>query len=172
MDENTWHDASTVGTSKTLKRPAGGVPQLGGMLDPSRWQAFATTHQRGLQSALAFFIYTALALVYFWLPILGAPANTAIGARSPDVEQNLWYLKWWPYAITHHMNPFLVQNMWVPHGYNLAWQTGFPFPSLALWPITMTALVVATYNVLFTASFTLALGYLCSRVVFTSAWGA
>lgn len=177
------------GDTATHKRPAASSPPQGPKDHDSEWRADTTArrqpdltwlrasaakHERGLQSALAFLIYAALALIFFWVPIIGAPPNTAIGLRSPDVEQNLWFLHWWPYAISQHLNPFLIHNMWIPYGYNLAWQTSFPLLALLVWPITATAGVVAAYNVLFLSAFVLTAWstFILCRYVIQQFWAA
>jgi hypothetical protein len=63
----------------------------------------------------AFFFYLALAIV-FW----GIPRDFEFASRLlvyGDPAFNLWSLKWWPYAISHGLNPFLTKAFWAPFGY-------------------------------------------------------
>jgi hypothetical protein len=153
-DENVGRTTSAVGEADARK-PHAVERAWDRVAGDIRWRAFVDQHRQSLFSALALLVYTVLALIYWWWPIHSAPTNTVIGWNYADVEQSLWYLKWWPYALTHHLNPFLMDKMWVPYGYNLAWQTALLGPSLLLWPVTATAGVVAAYNVLFILSFVL-----------------
>src|SRR5574337_912738 len=38
----------------------------------------------------------------------------------------IWCLVWWPYAIAHHLNPFVCSLIYVPDGFNLTWATSIP----------------------------------------------
>jgi len=71
--------------------------------------------------------------------ILGAP---------PDPSQYTWSLNWWPYAISHGLNPFLTRFVWAPQGFNLAWDATIPSLALISWPLTAVAGPVVAFNVL------------------------
>lgn len=60
----------------------------------------------------------------------------------------MWSLHWWPFAITHHLNPFITYYVWAPVGFNLTWATSVPTLSLLTAPITMTLGTVASWNIL------------------------
>ena len=60
----------------------------------------------------------------------------------------MWFLNWWPYAISHGLNPFWTSYLWEPLGANLLWTTSIPLPSLLAEPITQLFGVVASYNIL------------------------
>ncbi len=110
---------------------------------------------RWTSSVSALLIYLAIALGYFWWPIRRHFNSMAINYGIPDLGQNLWYLKWWPYAISHGLNPFITYKMWHVFGYNLSWQTSLPGLSLLALPVTATAGVVASYNTWIILSFAL-----------------
>ncbi|MGZ3638039.1 MAG: hypothetical protein ACXVCX_09420 [Ktedonobacterales bacterium] len=110
---------------------------------------------RWAPAMIALLIYLAIALGYFWWPIHNSFDSMAINFGMPDLGQNLWYLKWWPYAVSHGLNPFITFKMWQASGYNLAWQTSLPGLSLLALPITATAGVVVAYNSWIILSFTL-----------------
>ena len=40
-----------------------------------------------------------------------------------DQESFIWFIYWWPYAITHGLNPFITHYVWSPNGDNLTWAT-------------------------------------------------
>lgn len=65
---------------------------------------------------------------------------------SADPSQYMWALVWWPYAIAQRLNPFVVSVLWAPFGYNLAWFTSIPGPSLIMYPVTRLFGPVVAYN--------------------------
>lgn len=67
---------------------------------------------------------------------------------STDSVLFVWFLHWWPFAITHGLNPFLCHYVWFPSGYNFAWATSIPFLALLAWPITALAGPLISYNIL------------------------
>jgi hypothetical protein len=62
-----------------------------------------------------FFIYLTASVVLFGFPALLAPKTRFIGA-SADSTLFIWLLEWWPYALSHHLNPFMTAYMWEPQG--------------------------------------------------------
>jgi hypothetical protein len=93
--------------------------------------------------------YVVLALVAFLpygpfdashLPaVAGSPANG-------DPYQMTWFLAWFPYAITHHINIFQTTSFEYPYGANLADNTIVPLLGFIAWPITATLGPVASFN--------------------------
>ncbi len=59
----------------------------------------------------------------------------------------MWFIAWWPYAIGHHLNPFITYAVWPSTGYNLTWATSMPAVAFFLAPVTAAFGVVAAYNV-------------------------
>ncbi len=144
----------------TVKRPrvkaaSGGlasVAEPGAAPSVTRWLSGAKRWARFQREARwapgvsALLIYMLIALAYFWWPIHSHFGTMAINAGISDFGQNLWYLKWWPYAVSHGLNPFITYKMWHAYGYNLSWQTSLPGLSLLALPITATSGVVVAYN--------------------------
>jgi len=95
----------------------------------------------------AFLIYLALSLLFFGRPLVGHFSGKFIG-RESDPSQMMWLLAWWPYALSHHVNPFLTDYVWAPVGFNFAWMTSIPLPALVAAPLTASIGLVATYNIL------------------------
>jgi hypothetical protein len=58
-----------------------------------------------------------------------------------------WSLGWWPYAVSHGINPLFSNQIGAPHGYDLAWASTAPSVGLAMWPVTAAFGVVVAYNV-------------------------
>jgi hypothetical protein len=98
-------------------------------------------------SAAAFGIYLVISVAFFGLPVL-RHFNTAFIGFGLDADSHMWFLAWWPHAIGHGLNPFVTHAVWAPSGYNLAGSTALPGPALLLTPLTETAGLVVTYNVL------------------------
>ena len=95
----------------------------------------------------AFLIYLALAFLFFGRPLIGHFSDRFIG-READPSVMMWLLAWWPYALGHHLNPFLTDYVWATVGFNFAWMTSIPLPALVATPLTASIGLVATYNVL------------------------
>ena len=91
---------------------------------------------RLLQFLLAGIIYLALAAALSLPDLLHAGHGAVIGRANRDTTAFLWYLAWWPYAISHHINPFYIHTVWQPTGVNAAWITSIPALAIVLWPIT------------------------------------
>ena len=60
----------------------------------------------------------------------------------------IWFLSWWPYALSHHLNPLFTHLVWQPSGLNLAWTTSIPSLALLAAPLTLTLGPVVSYNLL------------------------
>ena len=105
--------------------------------------------QRTAQAIGVFGLYLAASILLFGLPVLSDPSHAFIGPpASPDPRFFLWALAWWPHALIHGLNPIWTHAVWAPAGYNLAWATGAPGPSLVMLPVTLIAGSVVSYNVL------------------------
>jgi hypothetical protein len=57
-------------------------------------------------------------------------------------------INWWPYALIHHLNPYLCRMVWAPGGFNTAWSTSMPAAGLLTTPVTLMFGPVVTYNLL------------------------
>jgi hypothetical protein len=92
----------------------------------------------------ALLVYTALSLAYFGGLVSWTHRYLGTG---PDPVSNVWFINWWPFAIQHHLNPFVTDYVWHPHGINLAWTTSIPVVALILWPITVTGGPILAFNI-------------------------
>ena len=90
-------------------------------------------------------VYLVLAWIYF-----GPDSIHSLGSHifnnGADPQQFVWYYNWWPYAITHHLNPFISRYVWYPKGYNVSWSTSIPTLSLLMLPVTLLGGAVLSYN--------------------------
>lgn len=103
--------------------------------------------QRTRWSALsAFAIYALATWAFFVRPGVFAGADSLGGGSDPTAF--MWWLSWWPYAITHGLNPFITHSVWAPSGFNLTWATSVPSLALLAWPLTAIWGPVVSFNVL------------------------
>jgi len=99
------------------------------------------------QRFAALALYLALAAFLFARPSAPQFATSYLGWGA-DQCFFIWCLVWWPYAFTHHLNPFVANLVFAPSGLNLTWTTPVPLISALALPLTSTLGPVATYNLL------------------------
>jgi len=100
-----------------------------------------------LQGMIAFIIYLVVFVALFGralLPHLNVPK---VGQDKVDPNFYVWAWGWWPYALSHGLNPLHSHLIGAPGGYNLAWATTAPAVALLVWPITAAAGPIAAFNV-------------------------
>jgi hypothetical protein len=119
---------------------------------------------RGLLAPLP--IYALLAVAVFrsaW----HAPASLAIG-YGPDPPFFVWSLGWFPFALTHALDPFISTYLDYPAGINLMGSTSAPLLGLLLGPVTAGWGPLVAYNLAITACIALSAWcafLLCCRLV-------
>jgi hypothetical protein len=69
-----------------------------------------------------------------------------IAGQGSDPFAFIWFLQWWPWAISHHIDPLFTDLLWQPVGVYLDWVTSVPLLGLAGWPLTAISPVL-TFNV-------------------------
>ena len=102
----------------------------------------------GVQHAAVLLFFCLLSLALFGPKVIHDFDGRFIARLPMDASIFIWSLRWWPYAIAHHLNPLYTRLDWAPGGMNLAWTTTPPVPSLLLAPITLWFGPVAAYNVM------------------------
>jgi hypothetical protein len=109
---------------------------------------------------LSLIIYLVVAYIaYFHTSLFGsrelpAPANG-------DSVQEVWFLSWPAYALTHGHNPFLTGSLNYPVGANLANSTALPLLGVVALPITLTLGPVASFNLLMVTALTISALSMC-----------
>jgi len=116
------------------------APQQHGYADVSNRRAGVLLHLG------VFLVYLTLSFLFFGRGVAGHFSDRFIG-RDADPPQMMWLLAWWPFALSHHFNPFLTDYVWAPVGFNFAWMTSTPLASILATPFIKTIGVVATLNV-------------------------
>ena len=124
-----------------------------------RGRALVERSPRLTATFAALLIYLAISMAYFWWPIHSHFGDMAVSSSStttfPDLGQSLWYLRWWPYALTHGLNPFITFEQFHAHGYNVTWEISTPAIALLAWPVTAAAGPIAAFNLTLILSFAL-----------------
>jgi hypothetical protein len=99
-----------------------------------------------VSSATALSIYAVSALCIFAQHDFLFRHGYLGSTRDPQVY--MWFLTWWPYAISHKLNPFITHFVWAPEGVNVSWSTCIPSLALLAWPITAYCGVLFSFNFL------------------------
>lgn len=107
-------------------------------------------HQRPAwrAGALAFGTYQVLSVIYFGLPVIAAPTRYQVGMSGGDPALYMWLMRWWPYAIGHHINPFITRVVFTPDGFNLTWATSLPGLAILAAPLVSAFGLICAYNIL------------------------
>lgn len=91
--------------------------------------------------ALGFYVICALVFVDH-----GASITKDISGHGSDPLDSTWFLAWWPWALSHHIDPLYTKLVWYPAGVPLSWVTSVPILALIGWPVTAFAGATVTYN--------------------------
>ena len=100
------------------------------------------------QALLALAIYLLVFITALGLPLASHPTVPQLRAYWTDPDFYAWSMRWWPYAITHGLNPLYSAQIWAPAGKNLAWTSTAPAVALVMWPVTALFGVIVSYNVM------------------------
>jgi hypothetical protein len=96
------------------------------------------TSHRVVWDVVAIAFYAIAAAIFLHPVIAGGLGKFCIGTpESNDPQIFIWGLAWYPYAISHRLDPLFTNLVFAPGGYNLAWSTTIPAPALLMWPITV-----------------------------------
>jgi hypothetical protein len=101
-----------------------------------------------LQGALALALYLAGWIIFWAYPLLHHDHLVQLDQGSMDPNFYTWSLRWWPYALSHGLNPIFSTEIGAPHGFNLAWTTTVPPLAVAAAPLTTAVGAVASFNLL------------------------
>jgi hypothetical protein len=118
-------------------KPCGGARRLA--------KIAAVAQKRPWMAALV--VYAAFSTILFGRAA-ARTFNTIVIGRGIDQAFFIWCLAWWPFAIGHHLNPFVTKLIFAPEGFNLTWSTSIPLLSLLALPFTLMAGLIATFNLL------------------------
>ena len=99
-----------------------------------------------LRDLLVFALFLALSI--FYLGFYKHNIFMTMFSPSGDPDYYLFFLKWWPWAIIHRINPFTTNYLTYPRFYNTTWLTSIPTLSLIISPLTYYFGVVFSWNIL------------------------
>jgi hypothetical protein len=98
------------------------------------------------QGLIAFVIYLVVMIFGLAQPLLPHLDVPHVQQSQVDANFYIWAIGWWPYAITHGLNPLFSHQIMAPGGVSLAWATTTPTVSLLMWPLTATVGPIAAFN--------------------------
>jgi len=78
----------------------------------------------------------------------GASLTRNVLGSSADPSLIMWFLAWWPWAVTHHVHSLHSFLVWQPAGLNLAWTTCVPLLALLGLPFTLAGGPILAFNML------------------------
>src|SRR3984957_1090312 len=118
-------------------------------------------------------IYLILSFLFFGRGLVGHLSDRYIGIGT-DPGLFIFFLAWWKYVFTHHVNPFYTYLQWAPSGANLAWATCIPLFGVCAIPLTATLGPIATFNLMVLLCPALAAwtAFLLCRYLSSSFWAA
>lgn len=105
-----------------------------------------------VQALTAFVCYLAVWVIGWTFPMVLHPRQAQLDQASMDPNFYVWCLRWWPYALTHGLNPLHTTQIGAPAGYDLAWVTSIPPLSVLSWPVILLSGPVATFSMLVVAA--------------------
>jgi hypothetical protein len=98
------------------------------------------------QGLIAFAIYLVVFILAFGQALLPHLNTPRVGQNEVDPNFYIWAWRWWPYAISHGLNPLYSHQIGAPGGNNLAWATTSPSVALLMWPVTAAVGPIAAFN--------------------------
>jgi hypothetical protein len=110
-------------------------------------QLFARAPGPTVQGLLALVIYLVVFVLAAGMPLARHLNVPNLRQYWTDVQFYPWALGWWPWAVSHGVNPLFSSQIGAPHGYDLAWASTAPSVDLLMWPVTAAFGAVVSYNV-------------------------
>jgi hypothetical protein len=101
-----------------------------------------------LQGLAALAIYSTFWVFSYTRSLVLHPQLPQLDQSSMDPNFYAWSLRWWPYALSHGLNPLHTDLIGVPTGFNLAWVTTVPPLALLAAPVTAAFGPVVSLNLL------------------------
>jgi hypothetical protein len=96
----------------------------------------APIQRPALAGLLALVAYLAVSIACYGYRLIGHPGLPQVSPGQVDPNFYVWSLRWWPYAISHGLNPLYSRQIGAPAGFNLAWTTTTPALAIVLSPVT------------------------------------
>ena len=143
-------DAGLLGVAapEAAAPPPPAAPAAGSSASPLSRLRSARLAGPVLPGLLAFAGYLTVFVTVYGLPLASHLNTPNLRQYWTDVQFYAWSLGWWPYALSHGLNPLFSAQIGAPHGYDLAWASTAPAVSVAMWPVTALFGVLVSYNVM------------------------
>ncbi len=158
IQSSSGDDSAAVGPTDTAERSEADQAPLGWpgyrpvlralASGPGRVRRAMRARYRLLQGLLALAVYLAAWLSTTARPLIDQLSVPQLGQNGMDPNFYVWCLRWWPYAISHGLNPYYTSQIGLPVGHNLAWVTSIGPLALLAWPLTAAAGPVVSFNLL------------------------
>jgi hypothetical protein len=99
------------------------------------------------EGLIALAIYLGVFILAFGQALVVRLDVPTVGQNYVDPNLSIWALRWWPYAVSHWINPLYSTQIGAPGGYNLAaWTTTAPAVAFVMWPVTALWGPVVSFN--------------------------
>ena len=72
--------------------------------------------------------YALLSVALFGRGVLREGGGSVVGSYGADQASFVWSLAWWPHAIANGVHPLLIDLVYAPDGWNMAWTSADPGP--------------------------------------------
>ncbi len=109
------------------------------------WRGIYRAPGPAVQGLAAFVIYLGAA-AWYAAPLIHYLGMPVLGHSSPDSNFYVWCMRWFPYAISHGLNPLYSNQIMAPGGIDLSWSTPVPTAAIVMWPVTAVFGPVVSYN--------------------------
>jgi hypothetical protein len=137
-------DAPGSGASRTATAPR--ITGAGQLAMRAQLALQARAPRPALQGLLALAVYLAVFIIAYAFPLIRHPGLPWVGQATLDPNFYIWSWRWWPYAISHGLNPLYSSQIGAPAGYNLAWTTPVPAAAVLLAPVTVAFGPTISFN--------------------------
>jgi hypothetical protein len=91
-----------------------------------------------------------LPAVFLWWNAWSTGAASSVRCGCLDPGQQVWFMAWPAYALTHGLNPLSTTWLWPPHGVNLLDNASAPLVGIVFAPLTWLVGPVASTTVVLT----------------------
>jgi len=102
----------------------------------------------GMQGLIAFTVYAVFWVMNYVPALVLHPEVPQLDQSSMDPNFFVWSLRWWPYALSHGLDPLRTTLIGAPVGFNLSWLTTVPALAIVAAPLTALAGPITTFNLL------------------------
>lgn len=144
----TARTASPIVSSPSTSEPVSEAWHRGRRVGPRAERSGRSGRETVLLHGSVIAGFVLLGVVLWWHVWVTGHPTTTITCQCGDPSQELWFLTWTPWAITHGHNPFVTNLIFAGRGgANMMVNTSWMLPSLVLAPITWLFGPIASFNV-------------------------